>query len=227
MASWNFLNDNADHNKNQKKKKRFIAKNRYPDILEVCLLEPLNLRLFHRHCGSTKAVPLKVQELLKLDMSQVKARPHFKESAFDLFRWVESTTDDGMVIFMAHNGDKFDHKILRYHLQERGLTIPPNWYFADTLPLARSLLPGLRSYSIKNLALGLLGKEPVGLHQASEDVAVLWAILRKLVKEENEKKALSMIARHQLSTLFGIQHEEISEDLEESDFNVLEEKERE
>jgi len=80
------------------------------------MLEPLNARLFHRHCGSSKYIRQEVQTLLQLDMTQIRARAPFKESAYDLFRWVESTADDGMVILLAHNGNRFDHKILRHHL---------------------------------------------------------------------------------------------------------------
>jgi len=199
---------------------RFIAKNRFPDILEVCCLEPLNARLFHRHCGSQKFIFKHVQDLLKLDMDKVRTRDHFREAAQNFFRWVESVANDGMIILLAHNGNKFDHKILRHHLGEAGILIPPNWYFADTLPLIKTLLPGLRSYSLKNLAMGVLGKDPAGLHQASTDVTVLWTILQKLLKEENEEKALTILARHLLHTIFG-EDFELPDDLDENDFEVV------
>jgi len=197
---------------------RFISKNRFPDILEVCCLEPLNVRLFHHHCGSQKWIHQKVQDLLKLDMDQVRSRPHFSESAFPLFKWVESTADDGMVILMAHNGNRFDHKILRHHLGEAGILIPPNWYFADSLPFLRKILPSLSSYSIKNLALGLLAKEPANLHQASTDVTILWTILQKALRMEDEK-ALTAIARYLLREIFE-EDLQLPDGLDENDFDV-------
>jgi len=126
-----------------------------------------------------------------------------------------------MIVLLAHNGNRFDHKILRHHLGEAGILIPPNWYFADSLPLLKQkLLPGLQSYSLKNLALGLLEKEPAGLHQASTDVTVLWTILKKLVNEENEEKALTVIARHLLKEIFG-EDFQVPDDLDELDFEVM------
>jgi len=161
-----------------------------------------------------------VQKLLMLNLDEVRQRPHFSDHAFDLFRWIESTTDDGMVILLAHNGNRFDHKILRHHFEERGLHIPPNWYFEDTLPLCKKLLPGLKSYAIVNLASGLLEKTPTGLHQASTDVTVLWTILKIMIKEEDDEKALTMIARQVLHDMFGMPLAPPSYDLDEADFLV-------
>jgi len=47
-------------------------------------------------------------------------------SAYDLLRWVESTTNDGIVVLLAHNGNRFDHKILKHHRLGTGLTSDPS-----------------------------------------------------------------------------------------------------
>ena len=69
-----------------------------------------------------------------------------------------------------------------------GHDIPPNWYFEDSLPLLKTLLPWLKSHSIKNLAMGVLEKNPTDLHQANSDVAILWTIIKKKKGGEERKK---------------------------------------
>ena len=78
--------------------------------------------------------------------------------------WINNVSEgDGIVVFIAHNGIRFDHKILRHHYTEStGLELPPNWFFADSLPLSKEKL-GLKSYSVANLARSYLKKEVVGL----------------------------------------------------------------
>ena len=145
-------------NKKKKKKKerkenvqlchlptRFIAKGHFPDILEAAFFDPLNGKKWHQRCGSKKFIHQKVVDLLHINREEVKTRPPFSTHVPELVHWIDVSDPEGLVLLLAHNGHKFDHRILRHHIQEFGLQVPPNWYFVDTLPMARDNAQGLRS----------------------------------------------------------------------------------
>ena len=41
------------------------------------------------------------------------------------------------MVLVAHNGVRYDFKLLLAECNRAGLTLPPDWLFIDTLPLAR------------------------------------------------------------------------------------------
>jgi hypothetical protein len=54
-----------------------------------------------------------------------------------------------IIIFTAHNCDKFDKLILMDSMEDAGIDIPVNWRWADILPLFRKLLPNRRPSASK------------------------------------------------------------------------------
>ena len=48
-------------------------------------------------------------------------------------------------VLVAHNGNRFDNRMLTAEFKRCGNTIPVNWQWLDTLPLARSLLKDLKT----------------------------------------------------------------------------------
>ena len=102
-----------------------------------------------------------------------------------LGQWVSSQRQDEEqpLIWAAHNGNGFDHAIFRREAEDAlggGGTWPSAWHYADTLPLARSVLP--RGGRVKDHKLGTLyelcaGEPLVDAHDALGDaraVARIW-----------------------------------------------------
>ncbi len=55
------------------------------------------------------------------------------------------------VYLIAHNGKNFDMPILLQEMQKLNYTIPKNWYFIDSLKIARYILPELPNHKLPTL----------------------------------------------------------------------------
>ena len=85
---------------------------------------------------------------------------------------------------VAHNCDGFDKVFLLRLFENTKNTIHKNvplWQFIDTLPLAKKLLPNLKSHSLKSLCLHYNIKP--GNHRALSDTVALKNVYHCLVKE--------------------------------------------
>ena len=60
---------------------RFVAKGRFPDILEMALLDPFNGKTWHQKFGSQKFIHQRVVDLLQINVPEVRARPAFSTRA--------------------------------------------------------------------------------------------------------------------------------------------------
>jgi len=205
--------------KMQKKKKRFIAKGKFPDILEVSMLDPLNGSRINLFLGTQNRIHPKVVDLLKLDVAEVQKRPHFLEEAADLVSWINTASShDGIVVFLAHNGARFDHRILKHHLEQTGMPIPPNWRFCDSLPLIKQLAPGMKKYNLGYLHKAFFGCEPPNFHHARDDVDALWNVIKKINGADDEE-ATKRVVNLCLSSCFGEAFKTIDEELDIPDFD--------
>jgi len=85
-------------------------------------------------------------------------------------------------ILVAHNGRSFDHNILRHHCHR--LCLPQlSCGMYDSIPAARQIMPGLKSYSLGALHAKLVGGE-FQHHHALADAHALNRICRVLAKYE-------------------------------------------
>ncbi|THU70215.1 hypothetical protein C4D60_Mb08t22670 [Musa balbisiana] len=74
--------------------------------------------------------------------------PTFRELVPILLQYVRSRQVEGRpVIWVAHNGRRFDVPFMIREFQRCSVDIPPDWMFVDTLPLARQLVKA----DVKNL----------------------------------------------------------------------------
>ena len=78
------------------------------------------------------------------------------------------------VILCAHNGKRYDHRILAHH----------NWGYncraADSLQWFKTTSPGRNSYSLKNLHTELYGTGVPAAHNAMPDVHAVVRIMNSL-----------------------------------------------
>jgi len=81
---------------------------------------------------------------------------------------------------VAHNCDGFDKIFLMSNFTDKQkYPLSCNWYFIDTLPLAKKLLPRLNSHSLKSLALHYNVKP--GTHRALSDTVTLRKVFNELI----------------------------------------------
>ena len=99
--------------------------------------------------------------------------------------------------------------------------IPPNWLFADSIPLLKLRRPGLTKYNLKSLCLGELGELPAGLHHAEADVAALWAVMKKAFGQADDDASTKSVANACLTQCYGEAFQTVEEDgFEEQDFEM-------
>ncbi|URE34539.1 hypothetical protein MUK42_16665, partial [Musa troglodytarum] len=109
----------------------------------------------------------------------------FRELVPILLQYVRSRQVEGRpVIWVAHNGRRFDVPFMIKEFQRCSVEIPPDWMFVDTLPLARQLVKAdgskLSSFSLKALRehyeIPLVGPA----HRAMQDVMTLCYVLQRI-----------------------------------------------
>lgn len=90
----------------------------------------------------------------------------------------------GPVIWVAHNGRRFDARFLVKEFSRCSVEIPSDWVFVDTLPLAREVMK-LNGSKLVDIKLNSL-REHYGIplmgtaHRAMSDVNTLALVLQKL-----------------------------------------------
>ncbi|OAY78652.1 exonuclease DPD1, chloroplastic/mitochondrial [Ananas comosus] len=111
--------------------------------------------------------------------------PRFKELVPILLHYVRSRQMAGKpVLWVAHNGRRFDVPFFIKEFQRCSEEIPSDWLFVDTLPLARQLVnpdgSKLSSSSLKALRehyeIPLVGPA----HRAMQDVTTLCYVLQRI-----------------------------------------------
>lgn len=150
-----------------------------PEIIEIALLELVELRptgrKFHWLIKPEHPISAAVTRIHGLTDDDVADAPSIDDIAEDILTW----TDKGVIV--GHN--------VRVELDVIGRSVP-GWRPSaaiDTLKLARSLRPGLDSYSLENLgaALGLTteAEHQTGLkhHSAQFDVALTALLFTSLL----------------------------------------------
>ena len=128
--------------------------------------------------GYTKA-SLKKKRALPFDVAWGMARD-----------WLDAVRDDRPVVLAAHNGDRFDHPILRRlvakHAAEADLA-SALWF--DTLPLAREAFPDRRgpgSHTLGRLFSDATGGPLGGAHDALADARAVAEVWPWLVERRGE-----------------------------------------
>lgn len=111
--------------------------------------------------------------------------PRFKELVPILLQYVRSRQMSGKpVVWVAHNGRRFDVPFFIKEFQRCSEEVPADWLFVDTLPLARQLVKPdgskLSSLSLKALRehydIHLNGPA----HRAMQDVTTLCYVLQRI-----------------------------------------------
>ncbi|PKA58394.1 hypothetical protein AXF42_Ash013900 [Apostasia shenzhenica] len=132
-----------------------------------------------------RAVPNTYIHGIRSDMVKRPGVPRFEELIPILLEFVSSRQKNGKpVLWIAHNGRRFDVPFLIREFNRCSVEIPEDWLFLDTLYLARQIRKPdgtkLTSFSLNALRehyrISLMGPA----HRAMQDVNVLAYVVREM-----------------------------------------------
>lgn len=133
---------------------------------------------FHTLVNPQKNIPLGIQHLTGITNEMVADAPLFSEISQRVYDLVSGC------IFVAHNVH-FDFSFLKNELKEAGYS---NWNPRKlcTVRYTRKVIPGLKSYSLKNLVshFGLNNENP---HRALSDAIAALQILSEVLKRDTQE----------------------------------------
>ena len=120
--------------------------------------------------------------------------PPLEDVIRDFQAWVKTECGDDEICMVAHNGNAFDKPLLCRECETRGVPLPAQWQWLDTLPIARRLWAATADKtnapaapcSLGNLHLRLLGSALENAHDAGSDVAGLAAVLPHLLPHRQD-----------------------------------------
>lgn len=90
-------------------------------------------------------------------------------------------------VLVGHNV-KFDLGFLSHELSLLEMKLPPQTVALDTIRMARTLIPGLGSYSLASVSYAL-GITEIQQHRAMADVMMTWEVFERL-RQNAERKDL-------------------------------------
>lgn len=106
-------------------------------------------------------------------------------------------------ILIAHNGDNFDKIVLQNEFKRAGLRVP-EYRYADTCKMARTILPYAKSYSLQYLKNWFNIHVSGPAHRALPDVLVMIEVYHKLREGRCNTQMIGMSEQYQIKTMpFG------------------------
>lgn len=106
-------------------------------------------------------------------------------------RFIDDENEDGLTTtyLVAHNNDGFDKLFLAENFKQNFNDEYKKWKFIDTIPLAKKLLPNIKSYSLKYLCEYF--NLQAGNHRAFSDTVSLRNVYHKLLELLSEELEVS------------------------------------
>ena len=102
----------------------------------------------------------------------------FHEAFKKLTRFINNHCLDAQnIILMSHNCFKSDKPTLEADCARNGINLPLNWYFLDTLLLARSVMPKQNSYCLEDIYQTVFNSNIKNVHSALADAVALHEIV--------------------------------------------------
>ena len=94
--------------------------------------------------------------------------------------WMETMRNndgDVAVTLCAHNGKRFDARIICFSHARHNISWPRNYHHSDSIEIFKSIYPGEKTYSLGALYKSILGKELESAHDAAADVGAVYELM--------------------------------------------------
>lgn len=151
---------------------------------------------FTRLVNPGKAISVEASVITGITEEMLATKPKFGDILPEFMNWVDKhkeASDSEHVLFIAHNGKRFDVPVLRHEMKRNGMQMPNFWMFADSLPLMRNILSsrpgGPERFGLADLVAHFGIPPPEVQHRALDDVKALSKVISALF--QNTASALA------------------------------------
>lgn len=130
--------------------------------------------------------------LVKIDASAVKVHGFDTDfvSKFDsweivggnFMRWLDllrNDQQDNPLTLMAHNGKRFDARILVSENARHSIGMPRNLFHCDSIDVMKTIFPGKKSYALGRIYEDVIGEPLADAHDAMADVSGVIKVLKR------------------------------------------------
>ena len=117
-----------------------------------------------------------------IDDARVSGEATWAEVGAAFNEWMDRVRGgvDAPLTLLAHNGKRYDARIMCFEHFRHGLRLPSGARHADTIDVLKRVLPGRDNYKLGEVHGDLLGRELENAHDAMADVDGMCALLRHL-----------------------------------------------
>lgn len=95
-----------------------------------------------------------------------------------MVRWVRSRSKHSVPVFAAHGAFRADKVVMEMDAARIGFRLPMEWYWFDTLYLARDTFSNLKDYTLNTLVSTFVQKNYVQTHRAKDDAVALATLIQ-------------------------------------------------
>ena len=118
----------------------------------------------------------------------VKNLDDWSKVGLKLNQWISGFANGLPIILCAHNGKRFDGRILVFENARHKIPNLPNLYLTDTIPVFKELFPGLENYKLGTIFSEAFKERIPGQHTALCDCRAMNRLLgcgnHKLVRDK-------------------------------------------
>ena len=123
-----------------------------------------------------------------IDADFVSKKPGWDVVGRHFNDWIEEHRGNGIVNLVAHNGKRFDARILTFEHNRHDLTLPHNLYHTDTIPVLKELFPYLYDYKLGTVYQSTFHEPIPDQHTAMGDCRAMQRLLgtgsEKLIRDK-------------------------------------------
>lgn len=130
-----------------------------------------------------------------IDTDFVSKKPGWDMVGARFNKWIEKHRGDGIVNLVAHNGKRFDVRILTFEHNRHDLVLPPDLYHTDTIPVFKELFPNLFNYKLGTIYEDTFHHAIPDQHTALSDCKAM----QRLLSTASEKLVRDKLCKHRES----------------------------
>lgn len=149
-------------------------------------------QVFQKLCKPTAPISTQIERLTGITNEAVRDEGNEKQLLHALIEWVSAQRAHASdaVLFIAHNGNRFDSVIFHYALTRANIELPFTAYWYDTYRSAKHHWT-LPRYTLAHCYQYVHGCDIEGAHRALSDVKALASVYRLLdVYDQSESDPL-------------------------------------